>query len=269
MRRNVDKKPLSVALVLSHVVKQPALDSRQSLEHSRTASETEQGLGEGEIQERSVKAGVGAGKLPDDRVGDTRQELTPGGREFASLKVRIRGQRAELLPSGSVATDDGLGRRIAAEELRLKAKSLERHVQGRQIQGLQLRLVFARMEPGQPHRPLQVDHDFVFFVRGQIPPPIGDFDIRQIAVLMPTRKPFHAAHAIHVAMCFRIVGRHRRPIGIGRIEKPRTGIDIDRVVFELESGRDGRLRDGTVRRVVGLTSIIGARTARERDDKQC
>ena len=178
---------------------------------------------------------VGTGELPDDRVGRFDQQLAAGDKRPVETQIAVRGQEAvEAGPAAqrAVHREEGI---VAAEELKVELKPLERHAQGRKVEVFQLLLETGRFEQGQLHRPLSVQHDLALFVVGEIGAPGRVLHRLAVSETIPTLPPLLAVHVVHQLVGGRIIRRHRFAVGVVGVVHPGSGVGLDRVVPQCPS----------------------------------
>ena len=176
---------------------------------------------------------------PDGQIGSrdetlAHQQIAARGRADAAgrqgqsprffrvgLQVEFAALRQPLPPRSRVESA------VPAKELRVEAKSLGAHIQRRKVERLELLLIGARVDQRRLVRLLGGQVQDAVLVQRQIGHPVGVLDVSRVATGIPMGIPGFAVHALHQLVRRRIVGRHRRLVGIEGIEHARTRIDVD------------------------------------------
>lgn len=194
------------------------------------AGPTQQRLHEAEVEDREGRILVRPGKLPDERVGKPDQQFPGGGKLAVHLQFGV-GPQGIQLPAGMQTPVVVHRRFVVAEELDVEAESLGAHVEGREVDLLQLFLELRRVDPGDRHGRLQGQLDAslgrhlrVFACRWA---PTGIFQLTALPVDEPLLVALLAVDAVHIHMGGRIVLGHRRTDLVARIVEPAPRIHLD------------------------------------------
>ncbi len=123
---------------------------------------------------------------------------------------------------------------VAAEVLRVETEPLERYVQRRQVQFLQVPLVVRRMEQCELNRRIEVEHIEAVVVSAhellEVVPPARVLQADAVTVVVPVLGPLHAIDFVHELVRFRIIRRHGRVVGVIWVVEPGPHVRIHREI---------------------------------------
>ena len=260
-------EPVPIAFKRTQVAQQRTFHNGQLFQRDIPPRAAQQRLDQRETADRTDQVGVPARKLPDERIGETDQQFGPRGELPLDAERRVGDRpahrqpillgrlprRLDFEPPRQRVVPQAGPRQIPvvrvhgirpAEELGVQAKPLGAHIQGRQVQRLELLLVVRRMHEGQLQGRVDIQHDLAAFVLrhilAQVRPPVRILQLVPVPVAVPMRPAFLAVQTMHVLMRVRIVRRHRRLVGIVFVVVPTPLVQLDRKVGD-RPARVGRL----------------------------
>ena len=134
---HLEEEALTVELERAEVRQERPLDDRQRLQRDRPAGALEDRLDEVEVHQRHVGVFVWPGKLPHDRIDDADDHRAGAGEVSARSEVRGRRPRRRG-PGGIERPAVGVGGVVAAEQLDIEPEPLRAHVEGREVERLEL-----------------------------------------------------------------------------------------------------------------------------------
>ena len=266
---------LPVELERAQVRQERPLDDRQGLQRDRPAGTLEDGLDEVEVDERDVGVFVRPGKLPHDRIDDA-DDHRPGTGEVAP-GPEIRGRRPRRRgPGGIERPPVGVAGVVATEDLDIEPEPLRAHVEGREVERLELILPIERVQIGQADRRLECELDRPavgdLHHLGDPRPPLGVVERRPITVVVPLLPALLSVDAVHVTVRRRVVGGHRRKDLVVDVVESAPLVLANVVVDRHRPARVARLlRQEGAHLPVGLRVIAAARAAcgPDGEDRQC
>ena len=262
---DLEEEALPIKLERPQVPEERPLDDRQGLERDRPAGTLEERLDKIKIDERDVRVFVRPGKLPHDRIDDADDHRSGTGEVSPGPEVRFRRPRGRG-PGGIERSPVGVGGAVATEDLDIKPEALRAHVEGREVERLELILPIERVEIGQADRRLEreLDRPAVSDLHhlGDPRPPLGVVERRPITIVVPLLPALLPVDAMHVTVRRRVVGRHRRKDLIVDVVEPAPLVLANVVVDRHGPARVARLlRQEGAHLPVGLRVIAAARAA--------
>lgn len=290
----------AVAGVRADVVDKGALDLGERLQGDSPAAAAQQRLHDVEVHGRDA-GGVRADaeEIDDGVVGEGGGEQGAGAEQLAEAASRadvpVVGVAQRRQRAGPVA--HGV---LGGGELVDEAEALQRHRQGVQIQILADELVFAAVDETEFDGLVELEQEAgALGIQGQVKDglqgrpgdvggvggPGGAILLALLAVLaVPDLEHFHIGGAVHVAdargvgllrvrrdaVGVVVIGRHRRPIRVGRVGEAGALVRVNVVLFDLPQQRRLLVLFGqdVVNFLVLALAVVGARTAAQDDEDQ-
>ncbi len=135
-------------------------------------------------------------------------------------------------PFGGLRSAGQEARSVGRVQLRDELESLRADVERRDVEGLEVRAITRRVDDCRANRRLGRKNELVvlgeFGIFVHLFSPVRRFESPPIAIDMPTGPAGHAVDLMHVLVCHRIVERHCRGVGTGRVEISTAWVEIAR-----------------------------------------